>query len=50
MLNIIQSFHEGMEASVRMRDGVDDSFEVMNGLWQGCIMAPTLFNLELVSV
>ena len=44
MLNIIQSFHKGM-ASVRVRDGVNDSFEDRNGLWQGCRMAPALFNL-----
>ena len=28
-----------------MKDGVTDSFEVRNGLWQDCTMAPTLFNL-----
>ena len=28
-----------------MRDTVTDSFEVRNGLRQGCTMAPTLFNL-----
>jgi len=32
MLNIIKSFHDGMEASVRVRDTVMDSFEVRNGL------------------
>ena len=32
MLNIIQSIYEGMEASVRVRDGVSDSFEAWNGL------------------
>ena len=34
-----------MEAKVRVRDTVTDEFEVRNGLWQGCTMAPTLFNL-----
>ena len=43
-VNIIQPFHEGMEASVRVRDSVTVSFEVRNGLRQGCIIAPTLFN------
>ena len=53
MLNIIQSLREGMEASDRVRDGVNDSFEDTNGIWQGCTMAPALFNLyfnALVSV
>ena len=53
ILSIIQSFHEGMEASVRMRIGVTDSFQVRNGLRQDCTMAPTLFNLyfnQMVSV
>ena len=45
MLNIIKSFRDGMEASVRVRDTITDSFEVRNGLRQGCTMAPTLFNL-----
>ena len=45
MLNIIQSFQDGMEGSVRVRDAVTDGFEVMNGLQQGCTMVHTLFNL-----
>ena len=45
MLNIIQSFQDGMEASVRVGDTVIDGFEVRNGLRQGCTMAPTLLNL-----
>ena len=41
MLNIIQSFHDGKEASVRVRNG----FEARNGLNQGCRMAPITFTL-----
>jgi len=43
MVNIIKSFHEGMEASVRVGGTFTESFEVV--LRQGCTMAPTLFNL-----
>ena len=32
VLSIIQSFHDGMETSVRVRDTVTDSFEVRRGL------------------
>ena len=33
MLSIVQSFHEGMEAGVRVKDVVTDRFEIRNGLW-----------------
>jgi len=46
MLNIIQSFHKGMEASVRVRDGVNDSFEDRNGLWQ----VGQVYNLDILAV
>jgi len=45
MLNIIKSFHEGMEAIVRVEGVITESFEVRKGLQQGFTMAPTLFNL-----
>ena len=45
MLQIIKSFHEGMKADVRVGDAPTDSFEVQNGLRQGCTLAPTLFNI-----
>ena len=45
MLNIIRSFHDGMQAGVRVSSTVTDSFEVQNGLRQGCTMAPVLFNI-----
>ena len=45
MLSIIRSFHEGMQAGVRVRNAVTNCFEVRNGLRQGCTMAPTLFNI-----
>ena len=45
MLSIIRSFHEGMQAGVRVGSAVTNCFEVRNGLNQGCTMAPTLFNI-----
>ena len=48
MLNIIKSFHNGMQASVRVVSSTSvssSSFSVCNGLRQGCTLAPTLFNL-----
>ena len=44
---IIKSFHEGMEAVVRVGDTVTNRFEVGNGQHQGCTKAPTLFNLYI---
>ena len=43
MLQIIKSFHDGMRAEVRVGDTSSDSFEVKNGLRQGCTLAPTLY-------
>ena len=45
MLSIIKSFHEGMEAVVRVGNAVTNRFEVGNGQHQGCTKGPTLFNL-----
>ena len=45
VLNVVKSFHEGMHAEVRVGLTVTDRFEVRNGLWKGCTLAPTLFNI-----
>ena len=45
MIDIVKSFHEGMEARVRVGEDLLDELEVRNGLRQGCTMAPTLFIL-----
>ena len=46
----MRSFHDGMVASVVVGGEEAPSFQVRNGLHQGCTIAPTLFNLyfELV--
>ena len=45
MLSVVKSFHDGMQAEVRIGPASTKSFEVKNGLRQGCTLAPTLFNV-----
>ena len=42
---LVRSFHEGMQASVSIDGDVSESFEVTNGVKQGCVLAPTLFSI-----
>ena len=45
MVNIIKQLHFGMEASVCINGVLSNPFSVSNGLKQGCVLAPFLFNL-----
>ena len=46
MLAIIRQFHDGMQACVRLDDGeCSDKFDVGQGLRQGCVLTPLLFNM-----
>ena len=45
VVSLIESFHDDMMASVRAAGGLTDPIQVKNGLRQGCVMAPVLFNL-----
>lgn len=47
---LLKSFHEGMHAEVRVGSLTTESFEVGNGLRQGCTLAPTLFNIYIRAV
>ena len=45
LIDIIRSFHDNMNASIRVDGELLEEIEVNNGLRQRCSMAPTLFNL-----
>ena len=44
-ISLIQSFHLGMKAVIRLESTSIEEISVENGLRQGCCMAPVLFNL-----
>jgi hypothetical protein len=50
MIQIIRSFHDGMQVIVRAGKLHTDRIEVKNGLRQGYTLAPTLFNIYYSAV
>ena len=51
MLPVIRQFHEGMRARVRTDDGEHSEwFDVTQGLRQGCVLSPLLFNIFFAAV
>ena len=50
-ISVIRQFHDGMRACVRVDDRVCSRwFAVEQGLRQGCVLAPLLFNIFFASV
>ena len=49
-LNIIKSLHSNTSAAVRSYGKTSDPFPVSVGVKQGCVLAPTLFNLYFDTV
>ena len=46
MISVIRQFHDGLQACVRLDDRVCSGwFVVEQGLRQGCVLAPLLFNI-----
>ena len=51
MIAVIRHFHDGMRACARLHDGAcSDWIEVEQGLRQGCVPPPLLFNIYFAAV
>ena len=51
IVEVIRQFHDGMRACVRNDDGrCSEWFEVAQGLRQGCVFSPLLFNVFFAAI
>ena len=44
---LLRNLYAAQEATFRTRHGMTDSFKIEKGVYQGCILSPSLFNLYL---
>jgi len=44
-VSVVRPLHDGMEARVLDQGSFSDTFNVSNGVKQGCVLAPTIFNI-----
>ena len=45
LLSLIMSFHTNMKATVSFNGEDSDPFDILSGVKQGCVLAPTLFGI-----
>ena len=45
LLSIIRSFHEDMKGNVAFDSSTSAAFNILSGVKQGCVLAPTLFGI-----
>ncbi|XP_048583704.1 uncharacterized protein LOC125563054 [Nematostella vectensis] len=45
LLNFIKSFHDGTRGTVKCESNSSEAFDINIGVKQGCVLAPTLFNI-----
>ena len=51
MIEVIHHFHDGMRACVQSDDGrCSEWFEVAQGLRQGCVLFPLMFNVFFAAI
>ena len=44
-LSFIKSFHDGSRSTVQYDRSMSEAFDINSGVKQGCVLAPTLFNI-----
>ena len=49
-VELIAALHTGMKGIVNLRGELSEPFNVLNGVKQGCVLAPTLFSIFLSQV
>ena len=45
LLSIVKSFHDNMKGTVLYDGATSDPFNILSGVKQGCVLAPTLFGI-----